>query len=73
MSIKALGPVHYTSNVMAKAKKLNKCFSGHFFEKQIRQAGFYFLYFISPKTYDAIFLLFFSSKTNGAPFFVHFK
>ena len=27
-----------------RLKKTNKCFSGHFFEKQMRQGGFYFLF-----------------------------
>ena len=35
-------------NLKYQAKKINKCFSGHFFEKQMRQADFYF--FISQKT-----------------------
>ena len=34
-------------------KKRNKCFSGHFSEKQIRQSGFYF-----PKKDEATFLVF---------------
>ena len=41
-----------SSNIVIKAKKINKCFSGHFLEKQIvqtgRQAGrLLFLFFIS--------------------------
>ena len=31
-----------------RLKKINKCFSGHLFEKQMRQAGFYF-YFLFPQ------------------------
>ena len=38
-----------------KAKKINKCFSGHFFEKQMMQAGFYFL--LPQKTHEATFFL----------------
>ena len=34
--------------VVDYAKKINKCFSCHVFEKQMRQAGFYF-YFLFPK------------------------
>ena len=41
-------------------KQKNKCFSGHIFEKQMRQAAvrFLFLFFISQKTDDATFFLF---------------
>ena len=28
-----------------RLKKINKCFSGHNFEKQMRQAGFYFIFY----------------------------
>ena len=48
---------------------MDKCFSGHFFENQMRQAGFYFYF---PKTDEATFF-FISSKTNEATYFVHFK
>ena len=37
------------------AKKINKCFSGHFNEKQMRQAGFLFIFFISQSTDEATF------------------
>ena len=39
-----------------RLKKINKCFSGHFFEKQMRQAGFVF--FVSPKKDEATFFYF---------------
>ena len=38
------------------AKKINKCFSGHFYEKQTRQAGFLFIFFYFPKIDEATFL-----------------
>ena len=47
---------------------MDKCFSGHFFENQMRQAGFYFYF---PKTDEALFFI--SLKTNEATYFVHFK
>ena len=50
------------------AKKINKCFSGHFYEKQMRQAGFLFIFFISQKQMRPLFFPFFI-KHNGA----HFK
>ena len=56
-----------------KAKKINKCFSSHFFEekKQVRQAGcfllfFFVCFFISQKTDEATFFIL--SKPNEAPF-----
>ena len=42
---------------------------GHFFEKQMRQAGFYLLF--PQKEMRPYFFI--SSKTNEAPFFVHFN
>ena len=51
---------------MIRLKKINKCFSGHFFEKQMRQAGYFFF---PPKTDEATFLFFILSKLNEAPFF----
>ena len=54
------------SNFTFKAKKINKCFSGHFFEKQMRQAGrFLFLFFISQKTDEATFLAHLSRRLIG--------
>ena len=53
--------------------KINKCFSGHFFEKQMRQAGFYFYFLFPKKQMRPLFLFFIWSKHNEAPFFVHFK
>ena len=46
-----------------RLKKINKCFSGHFVEKQMRQAGGLFVVFISQKTDEATFLLFNFIKT----------
>ena len=38
------------------AKNINKCFSGHFYEKkQMRQAGFLFIFFYFPKIDEATF------------------
>ena len=63
-----------TDKMSKSKKKINKCFSGHFFEKQMRQAsrqaGFIF---ISPppppkKKNEATFLFFILSKPNEAPF-----
>ena len=58
-----------------RLKKINKHLSGHFFEKQMRQAGRVFLYaFFSPKKMRPLFLFLILSKPNEAPFFfVHFK
>ena len=54
------------NNFTTKAiKKINKCFSGHIFEKQMRQAGF----FSQEKNDEPT--CFNLSKTNEAPFF-HF-
>ena len=56
--------------------KINKCFSGNFFEKQMRQAGFYF-YFLFPKKqmrplfYFVLDLL--DQNLMRHLFFVHFK
>ena len=47
------------------AKNINKCLSVHVYEKQMRQAGFLFIFFISQKTELAIFFFFY---INGAPF-----
>ena len=56
------------------AKKIKKCFSGHFYEKQMRQAGF-FIYIPPPppkknqkkktkkKTDGATFSFFYLNKT----------
>ena len=68
---------------ISKAKKINKCFSGHFFEKQMRQVGFYFLfpqnqmrqvgfYFLfSQKQMRPLFFII-SLKTNEAPILCSF-
>ena len=63
---------HFSQKILNKAKKkINKCFSGHFFEKQMRQAGFFF---ISQKTDEATFFYFlFDQNTMRLLFFVHFK
>ena len=51
---------------MNRLKKINKCSLGHFFEKQMRQVGFYFLFLFPPKQMRPLF--FFSSKTKEAIF-----
>ena len=51
-----------------KAKKINKCFSGHFFEKKMRQAGLF-----SQKTDEATFLFLYFQNLMRHLFFVHFK
>ena len=50
---------------------MKKCFSGHFYEKQMRQAGFNFYFFISPKNRWGQFFKYILSKPYEAPFFVH--
>ena len=44
--------------IVIRIKKINKCFSGHFFEKRMWQAGFYFYFFILKKTTDEAFYIF---------------
>ena len=62
--------------IFIRLKKINKCFSGHFFEKQMRQAGrqvCFFLLLFPKKQMRPFFLFFILSNPNEAPFFVHFK
>ena len=47
------------------AKKINKCFSGHFYEKQMRQAFFLFILFISQKTDVATFFRMKKDRRGG--------
>ena len=45
------------------AKKINKCFSGHFYEKQMRQEGILFIFLFLKKTDEATFFIFLLIKT----------
>ena len=44
-------------------KKIYNCFSGHFWKKQMRQAGFFFFFFFHQKTDEATFFFFGIWKT----------
>ena len=43
----------------SKAKKINKCFSGHFFEKPMRQADLIFIFYFPKKQVRQIFIFYF--------------
>ena len=44
-------------------KKNYNCFSGTFWKKQMRQAGFFFFFFFHPKTDEATFFFLATGKT----------
>ena len=47
-----------------RLKKNKQCFSGNFFEKQMRQAGFYFYFLFPKKQMRPFFLNFYLIKTQ---------
>ena len=50
-------------NFTSKAKKKKGIrFSGHFLQKQMRQAGFFFYFLFAPKTNEAPFFFFTQSN-----------
>ena len=52
---------------------MNKCFSGHFFEKQMRQAGFCFNFLFPKKTDEATFLFVFHRNETCFLFILSIK
>ena len=61
-----ISAIKWPYSIVIRLKKINKCFSGHFFEKQMRQAGFYFYF---PKTDEATFFFLFDQNTMRHLFF----
>ena len=62
--------LHYSPHywLMIRLKKKD-CFSGHFFKKQMRQAGFFIIFFIYPKTDEAILFKKILTKLNEISFY----